>query len=446
MNHSSLRVSHSTLSTFQQVDVDEVWKQEDSQWRSVQDKFPDYQFPKLEHSLYEKCKEVINKPVVIQDIKWSRDGTSITTVSNDTGIRQYLIPEENTQENIVNDVTTGSKLLTPFIRKFKNRSIVCSETHPLNSMYDEKYNFVLLSSRDMPIQMYDLSPQETGSSSIRFSYEIMNPLNEKLEVPYSIKIFPNQNETFYTGGNGNKIKVYDMSRSFCVNEYYSRRGKGSKSIISCFDDRSTNYVMNDKVLIWANYKNEVGQLDIRCAPNDTRAMRSRYTIPRASGDGIYQMLRSDNDHYLYVLLRKSNKIQIFDHRGTLDPINSLTLPFKIGYQKQKAIIDEDQGFLLGSDKGTLLTWDKSLIEAGGVCKSGSNDNENSEYSTITLKGMFNVQGNNTRIHLVSRNPNHGSSIHSYAAATSSDRNYNRSISSSSTPHCSLFISTPMDSS
>lgn len=440
MDYLNLKVSHSTQATFQQNDVSKVWNREDMQWKAMQDKFPDYKFPHLEHSQFSECNDGVNKPVVIQDMKWSCDGTSITTISNDTGIRQYLIPEETDDKNGFNEGEHGT-LLTPFIRKYKNRSIVCSEIHPLNSMYDEKYNFTLLSSRDMPIQMYNLSSENAGSSNVRYTYDIMNPLNEKFEVPYSIKIFPNQNDIFYTGASGNKIKIYDMNRSSPINEYYCRRGRGSKSIISCFEDRSNNYVMNDKVMMWANYKNEIGHLDTRCDPKDPRTMRSKHTIPRQFGDGIYQMIRSDNDHYLYVLLRQANKIQIFDQRGTFEPINTLMLPFKMGYQKHLAIIDEDRGMVLGSDQGRLLNWDKSLIGSGGVIK-GEADSDNEAEVTI-MKSKGSLTNKNAKIHIVSRNPSNEPTVSSYAIATSSDRKHYK-LPSGPPPQSSLSILTHTD--
>lgn len=440
MDDSSLTVSHSTQSTFQHNDVGKVWNLEDVQWKTTQDKFPDYKFPQLEHSQYTGCNEEVNKPVVIQDMKWSCDGTSITTVSNDTGIRQYLIPEESDDISDCDD-SKDNMLLTPFIRKFKNRSIVSSEIHPLNSMYDEKYNFALLSSRDIPIQMYNLSSENNGASNVRYTYNIVNSLNETFEVPYSIKILPSQNDIFYTGGSGNKIKIYDMTRSSPVSEYYSRRGRGSKSIISCFEDRTNNYVMNDKVIIWANYKNEIGILDTRCDPNDSRAMNSKHTIPRHAGDGIYQVIRSDNDHYLYVLLRRANKIQVFDHRGTFKPMNTLWLPFKSGYQKHMAIIDEDQGLVLGSDQGTLLNWDKSLIGSGGLAKDGADSDNDIGFTTMKTEGL--PVSKNAKIHMISRNPSNESTVNSYAIATSSDRNHHK-LPSRSPPQSSLSILTHTD--
>ena len=227
----NFKVVHSTKSTLDGYNVSEVWKREELQRLNLQTIYPDYKWPKLSQSLYKDYEALINKPVTIQDMKWSCDGTSIITISNDTGIRQYLIPEDDNDGLVTEGDDTGINLLTPFVRKFKNKSIVCSEIHPLNSLYDNDYNFVLLSSREMPIQMYNLNLQneEEGDdddglvkkrhSNVRYSYDTMNPINERYELPFCIKVYLHQRNNIYTGGANNKIKLYDMNRSSPIYQY-----------------------------------------------------------------------------------------------------------------------------------------------------------------------------------------------------------------------------------
>lgn len=121
-------------------------------------------------------------------------------------------------------------------------------------------------------------------------------------------------------------------------------------------------MVNNKVILWANYKNQFGQLDTRFDPrysNDTD--RAIYQIPQNIGNGIYQMIRSDNDRYLYILLRNSNVIQIFEMMNMdIGHINQLKLPFRVGYQEILASIIEDQGLVIGSNQNTLLVWGQSI--------------------------------------------------------------------------------------
>lgn len=448
---SSFKVSYTTGSTFHESKIGNIWSKEYLQWEQVQSRYSDYKFPRLDESLYKETPEDVNKPIVIQDMKWSCDGTSIVSVSNDTGIRQYLIPEQDdsleSQEEEDEETEKDIRLLTPFMRKFKNKSIVCSEIHPLNTMYDENYNFILLSSRDMPIQMYNISSDNERTSSVRFSYEITNLENEKYEHPYCMKVFPGQYDQFYTGGDGNKIKIYDMNYNEPIGEYRARKRGSNRSIISCFEDRSSHYVMNPHVILWANYRNAIGQLDTRCGVSqDSNSMIMKYGVNTQNqmGKGIYQMIRSDNDHYLYVLSRQSGTMQVFDLRsGIWEPMNSVNLPYRIGYQKRMATIDEDLGMIIGSGEDKLLVWEKSFIESGGISRRTESPGDGattarsmmSSFETISLEATPN--NTHSRIHIVSRNPSRdANNSNILAIATSSDRN---TLDEAQPPQSSLSI-------
>lgn len=448
----NFKVIHSTKSTLYGYNVSEVWRREEVQRVNLQTTYPDYKWPKLAQSLYRDHEDLINKPVAIQDMKWSHDGTSIITISNDTGIRQYLIPEENTDDSIGNENRPDPSLLTPFTRGFKNKSIVCSEIHPLNSMYDRDYNFVLLGSRDMPIQMYDLNIQEEEEeyenitllskrhSNVRYSYNIVNPMNEKFESPFSIKIYPHQYDRFYTGGVNNIIKIYDFNRSLPICEYSVSRRNSNRSIISCFEEGSNNYMIDNKVVLWASYKNEFGRLDTRCAKGYSKnTYEAKYRLLQNLGNGIYQMIRSDNGHYLYIFLRKSDKIQIFDMRNMgSKPINELKLPFKIGYQKILASMVEGQGLMLGSSQNTLLVWDKALIESGGITNR-EQVKDNYGFHAISIDNLYSST-NGARINIITQSPNRINSDNGCIAISSSfDRNCTIDATATTRLQSSLYV-------
>lgn len=441
-SNTCLKVCHSTEDTFYGSDVGQVWSREERLWQIMQNKSPEYPFPHLEQSIYtqannNKVDKSINKPVFIQDMKWSHDGTSISSVSNDSGIRQYLIPEEG--QSTADEEEDGAQSLTPFIRKFKNRSIVCSEIHPLNSMYDDIYNYVLLASKNVPIQMYSLSAQfdskeEDSYSNVRHTYKIMNDMNEKFEIPYSMKIFENRPDMFFSGGLRNKIKMYDVNRTDPLSTYNIGKG-GPKSIISCFEDRSSQYVMNDKVFFWGNYKNEIGSLDTRTDPKHFKSTINLPKVKGSFGDGIYQIIRSVSGHYLYIFSRQSRSVQVLDSRqigSHVQAVNRLYLPFKIGYQQCKAAIDEDLGLIMGNrskqDEIGILQWDKSLIETGG--RSREWDTKSDEYTFNIISTNINKEDSqektndlhcapNSSIHMLARNLS--SQSLQLAVATSSNR-------------------------
>lgn len=451
----NFKVIHSTKATLYGCDVSEIWRREEIQRMNLQTMYPHYKWPRLAQSLYKCHEDLINKPVTIQDMKWSCDGTSIVTISNDTGIRQYLIPEADDENSMITGDGSNISLLTPFVRKFKNKSIVCSEIHPSNSLYDNDYNFVLLSSRDMPIQMYDLSVQNDDEeeeehrkvnwlckrqSNIRYSYDTINPLNEKFESPFSIKIYPYQYNKFYTGGVNNKIKIYDFNRNSPIGEYSVGKRKSNRSIISCFEERSNNYRINNKTVLWANYKNEFGRVDTRCDPRYSKDVnKGKYQLSQNLGNGIYQMICSDNDRYMYILLRKSDKVQILDMRNMgSGPINELKLPFRIGYQKILASMVEDQGLMLGSNQNTLLVWDKALIESGGISNKGQDKNKYN-FHAISVDKLHTSTGG-ARTNIISPNPNSINSGDNYIAISSSfDRNCATDATATVRSQCSLYI-------
>ena len=151
------------------------------------------------------------------------------------------------------------------------------------------------------------------------------------------------------------------------------------------------------------------------------------------------MIRSDNDRYLYILLRNSNVIQIFEMMNMdIGHINQLKLPFRVGYQKILASIIEDQGLVIGSNQNTLLVWDKALIESGGITKRNQEEMKYS-FNRITIDKLNNAT-KGTRINIISQNPNSNNSDNNCIAISSSfDRNRLVDATAAIKPQSSLSI-------
>ena len=393
-----------TSDTFNGWDVSKVWEREHMRWvaRSQLDRYADYTFPRLEESVYSKEFQYRPpfRPTICQELFWSYDGTSLLAVFNDTGIRQYLIPETNpnydlddTKRKDLNkpclNSHTAMNELVPFRRFFKNKSIVSCEVHPRYSPYNVNpdENSILISSRDLPLQLYSLNlAEEEGTKGNHwvsrpfFSYDTVNEHNEQLLTPFSVQ-YLNSRE-FLTGSSRNTVRLYDRTRKqplWTLSSTKAECGSSStnKNIVSCFSElpsgKKRDLITNTpRYKLCGTYKGEVYLIDTR----GTRASFSciyRCRTRGPPGGGIYQLLESENEHYIYCVQRKSKVIDILDVRMGFKKINILGLPFTISQQKFKASISEYYGLTIGTPDGRLLTWSRDIVEFGGLDRNTGND-------------------------------------------------------------------------
>lgn len=355
--HLGLKVIADTSETFNGWNVRQSWKKEDEKWLELvnQDANSSYSFPKLGQSVYLNDEtRSLQKPVICQDVFWASDGTSFVTVHDDYGIRQYLVPEYG-----ANDVR---KDLVPFTRVYKNQSIVTSKVHPNYSLFNgsENFNFILLSHRDMPLQLYPLSSEANEFTSMR-SFDVTNPINERFQVPHAIDF--DGVDQFLAGFDRNRVSLYDVDRSEPVwTVQASKRQCGAsfhRQIVSCFDQQDNQQCVEGRTRYFGTYKNELYAVDQR--KNDTPLQ-----YRSDSGSGFIQVLRSFNGTYLYGVKRNSSIIDIIDVRQTHQKVNELELPYKIGTQKLKASLSASAGLTIGTGNGSIMNWSSDLVEFGGI--------------------------------------------------------------------------------
>lgn len=360
-----LRVMADTMDTFYGRNVRQAWRREDVSWSKMvnEEANRSYSFPKLGQSVYREDKSKnLEKPVICQDIYWAVDGTSFVTVHDDYGIRQYLMPECGTDE--------GKRNLIPFTRVFKNQSIVASRVHPRYSLFNgsESFNVILLSQRDVPLQLCPLSVESSSFGSMR-SFDVTNPANGRLQVAHAIDFDCENN--FLAGFDRNRVSVYDINRSDPVwTAQSSKKECGSsfqRHIVSCFDSQASQYLENT-TRYFGTYKGELHAIDQR--RHDTQLLHQS-----DSGSGFIQILTSASGHFLYGTKRNSNIIDVLDVRQTHQKINELELPFKIGTQKFKGNLSATTGLTMGTDRGYVVNWSSDFVEFGGIdrtCSANSN--------------------------------------------------------------------------
>ncbi|CCF56193.1 hypothetical protein KAFR_0A07590 [Kazachstania africana CBS 2517] len=383
-----LKLLNDTSSIFHGSNAKDVWLKEDAIWRNLTDSTGDYTFPPLSQYKYVDSVEV-GKAVICQDMFWSYDGSSIATIHNDTGIRQYLIPEHEGVD------------LIPYTRFFKNRSIVSSDIHPGYSLYNDDmgFNNVLLGSRDLPIQLYSLDPNDTENVVV-FHYNVMNQENERFEVPYSLRFI--DKSTFVMGSDRNRINLYDTNRSECLwSQRYNRSQlnpkKIHKSVISCFETNKTR-----SVAYCGSYSDELFKFDLR----NNKIVNVSSSYGRHS-NGIYQIISSENGNYLYILRRNSNTIDVIDTRYDHTTVNKLQLTFALGNIKHKAHIDTINGLLIGDTEGNLLNWSRDIIEFGGIELTNQGyPNCESNVNLLPDRILYsNSSATRSRINIVKTDPN-----------------------------------------
>lgn len=343
-----LTAVYETSTTFCGRDVLKVWKTERAKW-SKQAEASSYDYPILEDSRYESTalpssKECIDlqSPVICLDLKWSLDGTSLVAVFNDFGVRQYLLPEDR-----------GSELI-PFKRFFRSQSIVSSCVHPEYSLFNDSdvCNVMLVSSRDLPIQLFSLSAHAKQHSPL-FNYSVMNSENERYETIYAMSF--SNNSSFLAGTARNKILAYDLNRKVPVwsSSGYEKkwcRNSVHRSIVSCFDE--PNGVADSTVRYMGTYKCDIFAIDTRSGQPELVADRKALGSD-AGPAGVTQLLLSANKHFMFVVKRNSNKIEVLDTRFSFTKVNELILPSWIGNQKFKASLDQVNGLLIGTSDGKL---------------------------------------------------------------------------------------------
>lgn len=367
-----------TKDLFDGWNVQRVWQKEDE---TLLDRHQSLD-KKLQKSVFAQ-NDSWKRPVICQNMFWSRDGSSIVTIHDDYGIRQYMTSLQDDKNN---------DQLIPYTRMFKNRSIVTSQVHPLYSLYNDTGNFnvLLTACRDLPLQMYSLQDVEGLCLN---HYNVTNNENGAWEIPYAIN-WTNEDQ-FLIGSVKNKVSLFNCHRRSPVWNFQSKRSNSTKkSIVSCFNERPHGEFSDKKNSIFGTYKNELYLLDHRM-----RYPQFLYWSPQ--GTGYIQLLESINAHYVYALKRNTNLIDVLDTREFHHPVNQLRLPFKIGNQKHKASITSTNGLTIGTDDGKIVGWSSSAIEFGAIDRNGRTHNDKSGEKPELI---FETGLNQSRINIVQQSP------------------------------------------
>lgn len=382
---AALQVRLGTGHIFNGCDIQNMWYKEDREW-SRRTENSSYMFPLLQRSIYAKkpCKWT-QRPGICQDIFCSGDGTSFVTRHDDYGIRQYLIPD-------LKEESDGQ--LIPFTRTFQSHSIVSSQVHPGYSLYDDdgQFNLILIACRELPLKLYTL--QGDGQHVNLRKYNTKNPNSDNWEIPHAID-WANENH-FLIGSVRNKVSLFNAEREEPIWVSQTTKGKSvSKLIVSCFDQRGDDHFADYRHRVFGTYRSELYLMDCRMQ-NTSLLYRSQM------GEGFIQLLRSVNGHYLFVVKRNSNVIEVLDTRNSYRKVNQLKLPFKLGNQKHKACLTATNGLTIGTDHGSIINWNSCMVEFGGIDRYSSADT--GDINDLDCESEYTTPFDSCRINIVEQFP------------------------------------------
>lgn len=268
---------------------------------------PGYTYPPLQPT-------TASHPPLTTQLHWLEDSSALITISSDLGIRSYIPP--------VSLMDLQIDPLRPYSRSFLPSYTSCA-IHPLSSLYGSTIPIVV-AGHDVPMKLYDASPNATGKLTTLRAYSTMHPQTERYDKISSLAF---QDENILCGGV-KSIKVFDIERSTPIAELESL------GIVSAITPTLDGWFSGT----WNGIVN--------CVSDGKIAMETRIK------EGVFQLLESDNGKYLYAIPRSSDCIRILDIRMGLDQV--CALPFCSSSQRLTGCVkSKSQGLVIGSADGRL---------------------------------------------------------------------------------------------
>ncbi|OEJ88256.1 Protein SWT21 [Hanseniaspora osmophila] len=330
------------------------------------------------------------------DAQWFSDGRGVVTIHSDHTIQVCISPTNNFENFYTR-------------RWVKNQSMMAGMVVPGTTS-------ILLSCKNMPLQMYNLPLDSALNGNLPQSYETPSTYlpsatftynttfrvhNEAFSPLFSIISHPFEQSRFYTGTNKARIDTFDMQHKDPVRTWEPRpkrrRGVGHVSALStCKADPSVLYA--------GTSQHAVFHVDQRTKDMD-------YMV--SCSNGVAQILQSDNANYLYLIPKRfcddNQTIKVWDLRKD-DFVAKLHLPMTKSSNKElkmknsKCSMNSLHGLLVGSpfDSSYIYKWDKIVVETGGV--NAYSEEQNFPTDIIHYQDKFDLQDENLYTRIIETNP------------------------------------------
>ncbi|RLN15921.1 hypothetical protein C2845_PM02G04680 [Panicum miliaceum] len=222
----------------------------------------------------------------LKGVKWSPDGSSFLTSSDDNSLRLFYLPEDayGGAEHVAEAAVGGEDSYGAFL-----------QTQP---------PVFASTSRDHPIHLWDAT-----SGELRCTYRAYDAMDE---IAAALSISFNSTGSKLFAGYNKAIRVFDVHRPGRDFEQYSllKGGEGPTGIIS-----SISFSLHNGMLA-------VGSYSQTTAVYAESNMEPLYVLHGQLG-GVTQVLFSKDGNYLYTGGRKDPYILCWDIRNTVDIVYKL---------------------------------------------------------------------------------------------------------------------------
>ncbi|KAK6515218.1 hypothetical protein TWF506_007561 [Arthrobotrys conoides] len=283
---------------------------------------------------YRKIVSKTNKPGsnVFRSVEWAADGTSLVAVTEDNFIRTFIVPP---------DLLTSSTphFLLPYSITPTPTTPFTTSLYPFFTLSDPSTTQILTSTHSQPIHLRNLLyPHITAS------YPLIHPTTEKYLTPHSL--LWTTTATHFLAGTDSQIHLFDVSRynSGPIETFTTGKkrkpNKNSRGISNFFSSTTLQSTTNDsntrsiistlsldhqnnnlaagtfsrRVLLYSSPYQD-GVLTNIINLNDTKTHRQFRNFPREiRGNGITDVLFTENGNHLVVAERRSNVVFMYDLR------------------------------------------------------------------------------------------------------------------------------------
>ncbi|XP_037422066.1 telomerase Cajal body protein 1-like isoform X2 [Triticum dicoccoides] len=245
----------------------------------------------------------------LKGVKWSPDGSSFLTSSDDNSLRMFYLPEdaysaaaEHTAEAAVGGQAADSYGASLQVNEGEPVYDFC--WYPYMSVSDPATCVFASTSRDHPIHLWDATTGE-----LRCTYRAYDAMDE---ITAALSISFNSTGSKLFAGYNKAIRVFDVHRPGRDFEQYSllKGGEGPTGIISSISFSPQNGML------------AVGSYSQTTAVYAEGNMEPLYVLHGQLG-GVTQVLFSKDGNYLYTGGRKDPYILCWDIRNTVDIVYKL---------------------------------------------------------------------------------------------------------------------------
>ncbi|KAG0547685.1 hypothetical protein BDA96_01G101900 [Sorghum bicolor] len=242
----------------------------------------------------------------LKGVKWSPDGSSFLTSSDDNSLRLFYLPEEaySAAEPVADAAVGGEDSYGAFLQVNEGEPVYDFCWYPCMSLSDPATCVFASTSRDHPIHLWDAT-----SGELRCTYRAYDAMDE---ITAALSISFNSTGSKLFAGYNKAIRVFDVHRPGRDFDQYSllKGGEGPTGIISSISFSPQNGML------------AVGSYSQTTAVYAESNMEPLYVLHGQIG-GVTQVLFSKDGNYLYTGGRKDPYILCWDIRNTVDIVYKL---------------------------------------------------------------------------------------------------------------------------